>query len=83
VTLLYQDHLIVASSEHTETTGKWSIWVGVYWSSDGARQSKILPSITNTFDTKDEAERSGFEIGNEWIDNGKPADVIVQSSGIR
>jgi hypothetical protein len=70
-TLLYQDHLIVASSERIETKGKWNIWVGIYWSPAGARQSQVL-SVTSTFDTRDEAETFGFQLAKEWIGNGKP-----------
>jgi hypothetical protein len=65
---LYRDYLVVGSSQHVETTGKWSIWVGVYWSSDDTRQSKVFNSLTDTFDTQEEAERFGLEMGKEWIE---------------
>jgi hypothetical protein len=70
-TLVYQGYLIVASSERIETTGKWSIWVGVYWSSNGTRQSQVFKSAADTFDTKDEAEKFGLQMGKEWIEKRK------------
>ena len=70
--LLYEGCLILASSDRVETTGKWTIWVGVYWSSGGRRERKVFSSFTNIFDTKDEAENFGFQIAKEWIDKGKP-----------
>src|SRR5688500_1116319 len=54
--VLYQNYLIVASSRRIETTGKWGIWVGVYWSSNGRRLYQIFNRLTDTFDNKDAAE---------------------------
>jgi hypothetical protein len=52
--VLYQDYLIVASSQRVETTGKWGIWVGVYWASNGQRLYQVFNRLTDTFDTTDE-----------------------------
>lgn len=72
-TLLYEGYLIVASSERIETVGNWSIWVGVYWSSNGRRQYKFFNSATARFDTKEAAETFGLQMAKEWIDNGTPS----------
>ena len=79
-TLLYRDYLIVASTDRVETTGAWTLWVGVYRSCNGEYQSKVLNSMIDTFETKHEAETFGLQMGKEWIDNGK---LSSQSSGIR
>ena len=53
---------------------------GVYWSCNGESQSKVLNSMTDTFESKHEAEKFGLQMAKEWIDNGK---LSAQSSGIR
>ena len=78
--LLYRDYLIVASTDRLETTGGWTLWVGVYWSCNGEYQSKVLNSMTDTFESKHEAEKFGLQMAKEWIDNGT---LSSQSSGIR
>ena len=79
-TTLYRDYLIIVSSDLVETRGKWSIWVGVYWSYNDEGQSKVLNSVTDTFESKQEAEKFGLQMAKEWIDHGK---LSAQSSGIR
>ena len=69
--VLYQDYLIVASSQRVETTGKWGIWVGVYWASNGQRLYQVFNRLTDTFDTKDAAEQFGLQLGREWIEKPK------------
>lgn len=69
---LYQNYLIVASSELDEGTGQWKIWVGVYWSFEGQRQSKIFNSLTERFTTKWDAEQYGFQTGQQWVDSVRP-----------
>jgi hypothetical protein len=71
-TLLYDAYLIVASSQRGETTGRWTVWVGVYWGSEGTRESKVFNSLTDTFDTKNEAEKFGLQMGKEWIEKRQP-----------
>jgi hypothetical protein len=70
-TLLYQDHLIVASSHRIETTGKWGIWVGVYWGCNGQRLYQVFNRLPDTFDTKGAAEEFGLQLGRKWIENPK------------
>jgi hypothetical protein len=72
-TLVHQGYLIVASSERIETTGKWAIWVGLFWSSNGDRQREVFNSLTDTFDTKDEAEAFGLQIAKDWISKHAPS----------
>jgi hypothetical protein len=67
-TLLYQGYLIVASSQRIETSGRWGVWVGVYWDANNERQSKVFNSLPDTFDTKKEAEKFGLQMGKEWIE---------------
>jgi hypothetical protein len=69
--VLHQNYLIVASSRRIETTGKWGIWVGVYWSFNGQRLYQIFNRLNDTFDNKDAAERFGLQLGREWIETAK------------
>ena len=66
MTLLHDGYLIVASGQRIETTGKWEVWVGVFWNSQGRRQTKVLNTKADTFDSKDEAEMYGLQIAKDW-----------------
>jgi hypothetical protein len=61
--LLYQNYLVVASGQRDERNGQWGVWVGVYWSFEGKRLSKIFNFLTERFTTKGDAEKFGLQTG--------------------
>jgi hypothetical protein len=67
---IYKDNEISASAVEIDSGG-WKPQVTV---TDMRLQMKVtVPSITETFPTREEAEKEGLLFGKNWIDQGKPA----------
>jgi hypothetical protein len=68
-TLLYKDHLIVASADCNPADNEWIPMVTISWKNDGHQELHTLASPPNRFASRWEAEASGIEKGKTWIDS--------------
>ena len=66
--LLYKHFLIIATCQYDRVKGAWLSIVDVSWGSDPYRGAHVISDFSKSFQTRDEAETFGVEIGKAWVD---------------
>jgi hypothetical protein len=66
--LLYRQYLIIATGQYDNVKDIWLSIIDLSWGSGPYRGSHVINDSSRSFQTKEEAETFGVEIGKAWID---------------